>query len=519
MLFTSGCVEKKINVSAGDNNNTKSYLVYDLGGFPENLNQLDKYNLRSGDLLLALFEGLVKKDENGNLVPGLAQDWTVSEDGITYTFNLRENAKWSDGTKIKAQDFVEFFKEILSSKRDNIYAYQLYYIFGSEEYNKGRKSFNNVAVKAVDDNTLQIRLNARASCFLEILSEPIYTLRKVGKELENFKENYKSISYTGPFRIDNISDGELTLTKNSSYYSPYNVKSEKIYITSSKSSENALASFQTSEINVFLNPPLKEAKNLIIDGEAEVIAINSGSSINFNLKGQENVSRADFRKAVSSAIDREKLVSEVLNGVGIGAYSYIPHTYKESSNNIIKEKVPTEEREDMPLNEGNTENIGYDKSKKLKLIYLNSIENKRICEAIAKDMKESLDLNIACIGYAEEGFLEAIKNGDYDMAKVDYASPYNDPLSILEPWASASQFNIFGYNNAEFDSLILKIKFEKDKSKREGLIKEAEKVFINDMPSIPLYFHNAVLCKKSSVQGVYVTAEGNVKLDRAYVGF
>lgn len=159
----------------------------------------------------------------------------------------------------------------------------------------------------------------------------------------------------------------------------------------------------------------------------------------------------------------------------------------------------------------------YVKGESLKLVYLNSIENKKLCEAIVKDIKEVLDINIDYKGYNESEFTDIIKNGDYDMAQMDYTSFYKDSLALLEPWVSSSQLNIFGYKNSEFDSLILKAKFEKDKTKRNELLQEGEEILINDMPMMPIYFHNIVLCKKSNIEDIYVTPQGNVKLDRAYI--
>jgi peptide/nickel transport system substrate-binding protein len=169
-------------------------------------------------LLLSLFEGLVKVDETGKIVPGLAENWTLGQDNITYTFNIKHNAKWSDGSEITANDFLYFYSKFLNSKTDNVYADQLYYIFGAQEYRNNKKSFNGVAVRAVDEKTLEIRLNSPCSSFLEILSEPIFTVRKLNNDLKDWLKNYKNIVYSGPFKIDDIAENkEITLVKNKFY--------------------------------------------------------------------------------------------------------------------------------------------------------------------------------------------------------------------------------------------------------------------------------------------------------------
>ena len=139
-LFTfSGCIEQNL-----ENDNKKNgYIVYNIGSLPEDLLMFNNAVNFQRDLLYALFEGLVVMDKNSAIMPALAESWSISSDGIEYTFNLREDAKWNDGTPIIAEDFVKFFSEILSPKADNTAASQLNCIYGVEEYYKGKIKFVN----------------------------------------------------------------------------------------------------------------------------------------------------------------------------------------------------------------------------------------------------------------------------------------------------------------------------------------------------------------------------------------
>jgi ABC-type oligopeptide transport system substrate-binding subunit len=515
-LFSSGCIEKKVN-NVSQNNKTDDYLVYNLGTIPDSLVQLDDSKIRSKDMLLSLFEGLVKIDEYGNIVPGLAENWTIGKDEITYTFTLREDANWSDGTPITAEDFKSFFEDILSANQSNIYAYQLYYIFGAKEYREDKKSFNGVAIRAVDDKTLEIRLNSPISYFMEILSQPIYTLRKIDNYLNTWKENYSSIVYSGPFVIDEVSEeGEITLLKNEYYYDIYDVKSERFYITPSMGSENALAWFNSNKINLFINPPLSQSESLVLNGYAEVIPIDSGSSLNFNLKKSGIVSNNSFRKALSLAINRENLLQNDLNYIARSAAAYVPNDIMEESQ-VTKNKSLFKQEGDSELSKQLFKESLYNKKEKIKIVYLDNNENKRLCEAVVKDIKEDLDISLDYKGYSETELRTILESGDYHMLIMNYALLYDDPVSILESWVSTSKLNLFNYKNSEFDNLVYKARFEKDKTQRLELLRDAEELLINDAPAIPIYFHNIVLCKKPTVQGVYVTKEGNVKLDRAYI--
>lgn len=513
-MLSSGCIEKKISNISQDTK-ANEYIVYSIGDIPDSLLLLDDSKIRSRDMLLSLFEGLVKVDENGVIVPGLAESWTIGKDDITYTFKLREDANWSDGTPITAEDFRSFFKNILSSKQNNLYAYQLFYIFGAQEYRENKKSFNGVAIKAVDDKTLEIRLNSPSSCFLEILSEPIYTLRRIDNLLGSYKKSYNDIAYSGPFIIGEASDEGLLLEKNEYYYAADEVKSERFYITKSAGNEDSLAQFNTNRVNLFINPPLSESKDLLLDENTEVTPVNNGLSINFNLKKSGIVNKSDFRKAISMAIDRENLLQNDLMYIARSASTYVPDDADDEvqhGNSFFKQQGDSE------LAKRLFEESKYDKKEKIKIIYLDNTENKRLCDAVVKDIKEDLKgIIFDAKGYSETEFKDILGSGDYDMLIMNYGLLYDDPISILESWVSDSKFNLFNYKNSEYDNLIFKAKLENDKTKRAELLRNAEELLINDAPTIPIYFHNIILCKKPDVKGVYTTKEGNIKLDRAYI--
>lgn len=515
-LLFNGCVEKKVNNSMTDSK-LKNFIVYSIEEFPEDLSQLSSGSNRDKDLLLSVFEGLVKTDENGKVVPGIAESFSEGKDNITYTFKLRDNAKWSDGKQVLAKDFVVFFHDILNPKLINNYASQLYYIFGAEDYNKGKKSFNGVAIRAIDDKTLEIRLNSPTSCFLQILSEPIYTLRKIDTKLKEWKSAYSNISYTGPFKLGNIyKEAELTLIKNDNYYGKDDVKTEKIYLTCLKGSENSMAGFKTGKINLFVNPPVSENKNLIYNGEEEIIPINIGWSLNFNLKKSGIVNDINFRRALSLALDRKEIVENDLNNIARAATSYVSTEEALSSGELI-EKEYLKENKDVLQSKKLLLNSKYDKKEKVKFIYLNNGYNKRIVEAVAKDLKAVLDIGLDYKGYSEIEFEDILKNGDYNIVLKEYSSLYNDPISVLESWLSSSKLNIFGYNNNLYDKFILKAKLEVDKQKRKEFLQKGESQLLSDLPSIPICFQNIILCKRPYIKGVYTLKEGNVKLDKAYI--
>jgi peptide/nickel transport system substrate-binding protein len=509
IIFTS-CVQKKAPISTVKVIEANS-IVYNLGNRPKNLVALDNNNIREKDILLMLFEGLVRIDESNKVVPGIAESWTISKDELSYTFNIRSNAVWSDGKEIIAKDFVDFFSTVLSPKTDNIYASILYAIFGAQEYKEGKRSFDGVAVRAVNDKTVEFKLNSPCSYFLDIMSMPVFVLRKFDSNLTDWDKNYKDISYSGPYKIEEIkSKGEALLVKNEKYYNKDEVKSEKISVEFIENSEFALAGFKSSKINVMADPPENESAFLMGAGEAVAVPIEKGVGLNFNLKKKGAASDVNFRKALANVINREQILENDLNGVGRAASAYIPNEKETKSNKSFFNMYGN-----TNLGMSYLKNSKYDKKEHIKLIYLEESEDKQLCEAVAKNIKDALDVSIECKGCNEEEFKEAMEKGDYDIVASEYTGLYSDSLAFLEQWCTNS--NNYGYKNANFDSLVAKAKCEKDKVKRKELIVKAEELLLSDLPTIPIYYENLIVCKKSNIDGIYTTKEGNLKLDRAYV--
>ncbi|MBC2582722.1 peptide ABC transporter substrate-binding protein [Clostridium sp. DJ247] len=517
ILIFSGCVEK--SVQGNINEDLHNYIVFNMGKEPEDLVMFNNSNIRQQDLLCNIFEGLVKTDDKGKIIPGLAESWIINKDETSYNFKIRQDAKWSDGSHITAFDFVDFFSQVLSKDIDNIYASQLYYIFGAEEYRKGQREFSNVAIRALDDKNLEIRLNYPCSYLLNILSEPIYSLRKIEHNLVEWKKSYKNILYTGSFKIDNISEkNEITLVKNQNYWDSQYVKSDKILVTCIDESEATLAAFQNGKVKLFVSPPISEVKNLINSGEIINLPSFSGSALVFNEKKDSIIKDENVRKAISVGIDRNNISKTILSDTVRPALSYVPSNINNGSGGTFTNKnvfqSTLEKEKALQL----TKKSKLDKnSPTIKLIYVDTVENKKICDSIAKSLYDNLSIKVESQGYSPTEFDDELKKNDYNIAKINYEGLYDYPLTFLENWMSSSDSNFYGYNNPQFDNTVTKARMEQDKNKKLELMKEAENIILGDAEVVPLYFNNILLCKKGNVEGVYTTKRGNVKLEKAYI--
>ena len=517
ITLSGGALEKKTKEI--QTSSYKNSLVYNLGQLPDDLIMLDSDNIREKDILVNVFEGLVSSNANGKIIAALAESWSISDEGTNYTFKIRKNAKWSNGTDITAYNFVDFFSRILSSDVKNIYGSQLDCIFGVEDYRKGKCDFKNVAITAIDKGTLSIRLNYPCNYFLSILAQPIYSLRIIDYKLVNWKKYYNSILYSGSFTMSNLSDKqEITLKKNSKYWNANEVKSNTVLLTFLRTSESSLAAFESHKINIFTNPPLGEIENIRKKDKYITDTELKGTGIVFNLKKQGIVNNVNFRKAVSLSIDRNNIVKNILKSTVILANSYIPN-YVDSGleSNFINKSFFSESANEKEALEA-VKNLDYDKEKEsLKFIYINSVENKKVCDEIANNMKKYMKIDVKCVGYDLNSFNNEITKGNYDMAEICYEGYYNYPLPFFQMWQSSSTYNLYGYSNIDFDNKLAGTVFEKDINKKVEMFKNMENVLLEDMPIIPIYFNETIIITKNYVKDVYTNKMGNVKLDKAYL--
>lgn len=506
MSICSGCVKKKV-----DSQDVRNYIVFNTEKLPDDLLMINNSDIKQQNIALALFEGLVSMDSEGNIVPALASQWNISEDRLTYTFNIRENAKWSNGKKIKAEDFVNYFSQILK-KEDNSYADELECIFGVKDYVSGKVDFDEVAIYAKDDNTLEIKLNYPCSYFLDILSSPAFSLKENFHNLNFWKDEYKHINFTGPFIIDNIYDnGEISLKKNSNYWDKDKVISSEIHIKCQKIDALALADYKSNDIDILTNIPISELHTLSTNERIQKGPMFQGICLNFNLTKDKITSKYKFRKAVSYAIDKRKIENELVGSI-IKSSFLVPYNVEGVGRNENGEGL-YKESEDVKTILSQSDYNGED----IVLAYLNNNDiSEKIASLIVKDLKE-YGIKVISKGYDEEEIKEVIEKGDYHMSLVNYSGDYNSPYAFLKKWLSYSPYNTTGYNNNEFDNYLFKSKISFDKTESEKSLKEAEKILLQDIACIPIGYYNMILCKKDYIKGIEVNKRGNIILKGVYV--
>ena len=523
-MLTSGCVQKKVKPS-----NSRKYLVYNLGELPSDLLMLNNDNVREKDLLLALFEGLVREDKDGKIVPAMAEKIDVTKDKIGYTFKLRKDLHYSDGTDIKAVDFARFFHNILLEK-GNIFAQQLYCIFGAKDFSMGKIGFENVGIVAKDDLTLEIRLNSPNENFINILSNPVFTLRENSTNIKDWKDSYGEIQYSGPFIIKEVNkDGEITLLKNEKYWRAHEIVSSEMLFTSIKDEEKALADFETtqysatSKIDVLVSPPISEVSSLSKEKKTEVKPSQSMYYLNFNLKAKDSIGKKEsidkkepvdinFRNAIGAIIDRELIIENISEDLAVPTMNYTPFTSLNNNSGKVIFNASLNKIKGLQY----LKNSNYEKKQKLTMVYESENFDTKISKEIAKNIKEYLGVNVVCEGYKKDDLKKVLKSGNYNIVFSRNDEEYEDVYKFFSKWTTYSKDNIYGYKNSDYDKTIEKALIEKDNKNKVTIYNQAQKILAKDLPCIPIYIANTVICKKENIKDIYTTKSGNLIFDYAY---
>lgn len=476
VLLLNGCVVRKENRSYGT-----TTIVYGVESFPKDLILMEDIKNKYNYLLVNLFEGLVKKDDEGNIIPGLAYKWDISEDGSKYTFKIRHDAKWSDGNKITSRDFVYFFSEILKQDVKNRFNYHLDYVNGIEEYRKGNLSFDETGIKEIDKNTLEINLKYPCLYLLDILSSPLYALRKVNYTLVSWKEDFQYILYSGAYKINDFNNDMLELGVNKNYWDGENTKNYKIIIQNEESEEGVLAAFETSRIDFF--KIYSTSTNYITKEDTYILQKNSSLSkaLAFNCES-EKVKDVELRKNIYKSIDREYLGKSVLKDTAL------PWEYSNPVEVLEKE---------------------YD-NMDLQLIYEKNKYNYEVAREIKSLIKDKLNINLTLIALEGLEIEEKLEKGNYDLALIDIIKEYDNSLSFYEKLSSYNAFNTFNYKNSNYDDIIIKVKKAADEAKYKEFLREGEKILIKDMPIIPLFSEKNLIYTKNNIYNIFLDYEGNI---------
>ncbi|MEZ2364722.1 peptide ABC transporter substrate-binding protein [Bacillus cereus] len=465
----------------------------------------------SAHVMQNIFEGLYVLNDQDQSTPAIAKSFKRSEDGKKYTFDLRKDAKWSNGDSVTANDFIFAWKRAINPETASQYASMLFYVKNAKEINKGTMPLDALGVKAINNYTLEVELEQPVPYFLQLLALPIYLPQHesfLKEQGNNYALEPSNLIYNGPFVLEKWKhEQEFQLKKNATYWDQKKVKLDEINFHIVKDTMTAVNLYEAGDLDrVPINSQIVDKYR----GNKE-LHMSSDPGIAMLRFNEKNTALANkkVRQSISLALNKDDFVAHFINNGAKPASGLVPvgHVNEVTGKDFRKEngdlssydlqnaqKIWKEAKKELEVEQVNLEFLTFEQD-----------NAKRMAEYIKGDLEKNLQ-GIA-IQIKQQPFkqkLQLEQTGDYDITMANWGPDYKDPISYLELFMTGNPNNKMNYSNVHYDELIKKAKtdFVLDTENRWEALREAEQVLLEDAAVAPLYHIGSAYVQKDYVKGI-----------------
>ena len=509
-LLISACTRRGTDVQRG---NREQILHRGIGSEVSDLDPQLVTGLAEQCVVSALFEGLVTEDPRDlHPVPGVAERWEISPDGLTYTFHLRADAKWSDGASVTARDFVASFRRILTPSLAADNATLFYLVRNAETFNQGRLAdFAQVGFAAPDDRTLRITLAHPAPYFLTLLAQmpwlpvPLPAIERSGAadQRGNSWTRPGRLVGNGPFVLKTWKPNEVIIVEKSpTYWDAARVRLQAIHFHPIDSLDAEERAFRAGQLHVTYTLPVGKVDAYRRTAPQFLRRDPYFNTYFFRL----NVRRpplddVQVRRALALAVDRQAIVGHVLRGGQQPATSLTPPGLADYT-------PPVDVTADFAAARRLLAAAGYPGGRglpPLELLYNNSENHRLLAEAVQEMWRRELGIEVRLVNQELKVVLAERRTGQYQILLSDWVGDYPDATTFLDVWRGDGGNNHTGWASSDYDSLLLTAARTVNPAERAVLLRRAESLLLTAMPVIPLYFNTHVFLLQPSVHGWYPT--------------
>ncbi|GET09314.1 peptide ABC transporter substrate-binding protein [Ligilactobacillus agilis] len=473
----------------------------------------------SFDQLNSTMEGIYRIGKNSKVEPGLATKTEVSKDGLTYTFTLRKNDKWSNGDPVTAQDFVYSWRRTVDPKTGSQYAYLFDGIANANDIIAGKKAVDTLGIKAEGKYKLVVTLEKKLPYFKLLMGFPVFfpqnqnVVEKYGKK---YGTAAKYLVYNGPFKMEGWSGSNLSwkLVKNKNYWDKKDVKLSQINFSVNKSTTTSYNLYQSKKLD-YTPLSTEQAKQLKGKDGYRVLKEARTNYLEFN-ETNKVFANKKIRQALSYAVNRQVLADKVL---GAGT---LP------SLGIVSRDLAFNKGKDFAVAAKTTAGVTYNKAKAQKLLKEGLAEvgqsklsftllgddtdvSKQVTESLQSQIQQTLpDVDVSVSNVPFKTRLQRSEDGDFDVVVSAWGADFADPISFLDLFTSDNSYNNGKWKNAEYDKLITASKTTDagNVDKRWDDMVKASKILSEDQGVAPLYQLNVAYMLNPSVKGVIQNTAG-----------
>ena len=476
-------------------------------------------NVMRGLTTLSTEKNRPELDSEGNVavLPSMALSWDISEDRQTYTFHLRENAQWSDGTPMISQHFVDAWHRVLTPETGADYAFFLFDIKGAKDFYDGQIPFEQVGILALNDNTLQVQLRRPIPFFLELCAAPVMlpfredVYKKYG---DQFTEANNSVT-NGPYKLTawqhNVG---ITLTPNPYYYAPPQGVDgiEMMMVNDPNTSVVMYENNELDFIETSTSIPAFDVRRLVKHPDARQFPIHRLNYIGFNVT-QPPFNNEKVRQAFTLAIDRSYFprllkAGQLPNGSWLtpGLFGYNDQRGLQFNPHQAQQRLAE---------------AGYPNGKgfpEVSLVYRTLYETQKEMEILQYLWKTHLNVNVRLENMEWKMFLKRLQTGAPGMYRLGWFVDYPDPDSFMSLFTGASGNNYTGWTHADYDQFVQNAAVMANGKKRQTLYDRAQRILLEDDAVIaPLYGSNKLILTKPWVKGLSINSLNLIQLESVAV--
>lgn len=467
----------------------------------------------------ALFEGLCTLDtETMEPLPGAAASWEVSPDGLVYTFHLQPKGRWSDGTPLRAEDFVFSWQRMLTPAMGAEYAYLLHCLKNGKAFNTGEiKDFAEVGVEAVDPLTLRVTLERPTPYFLSMQIHfawhpvPRHVIEKFGPVDARGSAWTRTGNHVGngPYRLrDWRPDEVLRCERNPSYWNAASLQNDGVYFYPISNEQQEERRFRQGELDLTYTVPMHAIERYQREAPESIVIAPYLQTYFYRF----NCSKPPFndprvRQAFGLALDREEVARNVVKAGEAAAYTFVP---PGTAGYTATYRVST----DLARAQALLAEAGYPGGQGLPpidLLYNTSETDKLISEAVQRIWKEALGADVRLLNQEYRVYLSSMSNLDYGICRSTWLGDVLDPVNFLECFLTGEGNNRSGYTSPDYDQLIQQIYHEPDAAKRLALQQQAEQRLLEDAPITPLLHMTQKFLRSPKVDGIEPNLLGYIR--------
>jgi oligopeptide transport system substrate-binding protein len=488
-------------------------ITVNISSEPPEMFSVTTTDTTSFTILRHVIENLVMLDENDQVIPGVAKDWTVSDDGLVYTFNLRDDMKWTNGEPVTANDFVFAWKSLLTPSFAADYAYFGYIFKNGKAYNEGKVDADQLGFKATSDYVLEVTLENPASYFLSTLAFGV--LAPLNEKAYNefgsaYGTDANKMVYNGAYKMTSWEhESKIVLEKNPDFYDADKIEVEKINMVMINDTNAAMNAFKAGEVDMIgvngEQVAMMKAENY------PIYSYDDGSIFYLEYNTEDpQLANANLRKAITYAIDKQAFIDSIVKNSSKAAVSFTAPAIKgfeKSFNEEVGSLVP---------------NLDVDKAKEyyaaaLQELGVDKVQLTMICDDsdtaiknaafVQEQLKVNLGIDITVESMPFKSRLERMSNKDFSIVFAGWGPDYNDPLTFLDVFETGNGNNHTSYSNPAYDELLSKVRTELDAKTRFGYLVELEKMLMEDQPIGPVYWRSRDYIVSGKIEsGVYRSA-------------